>query len=1666
MIAIDFRTIFLNYLFTNIVSLIVIIILWQQSKNRFKGTIYLVFDFILQTLAMFLILLRGQISDFLSYDVSNTFAITGALLCLIGLEFFTGRRSKLFFNVLLIVVFFVIHTYFTFIDPNLKLRNLNISVAYLIICFQCAWLLLKKVSPDLRRISLNVSIAFILFCLVNIIRIIELIVYKDVVNDYFQSNNFEKFVIIAYQLISIFLTFSLVLMINRRLLKDIALQEEKYSKSFKSAPFALAITRNTDGLILEVNEGFEAMTNYSSSEIIGKTVSELNMWAEEENRKIFSDATSKEIKIKSFETQLRKQSGEIFTGLIINESIIINNEKCLLSVISDISERKLSDEKIKKANRLYAVISQVNQAIVHNHTRDTLFTEICRVAIDFGKFRMAWIGLVEETTNLVKPVAIAGYDDGYLSQIRKITTLNKPEGLGPTGTAIRNNNYIICNDIAIDPFMTPWKEDAKKHDYRSAIALPIRLYGKPIGAFTIYSDQPNYFNDDEVKLLEEVSFDISYAIDAIETNNEHQKTEKALIESESKFRSLVNQMQYGLAVHEIILDEKGNPIDYRFLDINPSYERITGIKKENAIGKTVLNILPDTEKIWIEKYGHVAITGEPITFESYSQELKMHFSVLAYQPKELQFAVIIENISQRKEIENSLKESEERFRLLVQSAPVGIAIVDKLQNIIFISDKFVEIFGYTQIELPSVNDWWPLAYPDPDYQKYCIDSWNKTIEESDYFQNETKPLETIVNCKDGSRKNIEFRLASNGNLFYVILTDITWRKQIETALSQSELKFRSIVNSTMEAIFIYDPINGQIVDCNLAALNMYGYTKEEFFSLKVKDISSLDDNFSREIVFEKMQIAMVKGEVTFEWKGKRKNMEEFWTEVSLKKAVINDDEQIIAVVRDIEERKKLLETIWESELRHRQMFETSQESIVIIQDSRIVYFNPKLIELTGYSAEETSNMDFTKFIHADDRERVKIDYQESISGKTIETHNQFRVLRKNGSIRWVTISGSNLNWNGQSAGFYFLSDISELKLAEHHANERMKELNAFYRLAELTEQKNTSLDQLYKEFANNLPYSWQYPEITFARIVIGNKEYKTDNYRTNCKWVQKADIILNENDSGLVEIGYLEERPDEYEGPFMKEERLLIDGIAERLSRITERKQAEEKLRISEEKYRLITENASDVIWIVNFTLGKFTYISPAISSLRGLTVDEAMSETLAQSMTAESMLKINRAIEENIPRFIKDPNQDDYYIVEIQQPCKNGLIIWVEVSAKLRYNSQGEIEIIGVSRNIEERKKLEKQIKNNEQKFRLLFENSPLGIYIANTDGTIIDGNNALLTILGSPSLEYTKQINVLKFPPLIENGYADLFLKCIKENKICIAEIPYKTKWGKQIYLSNYLVPLTNSSGNVESIYTLMEDISKRKQAEEELITKETKLKALVDTKDKFFSIIAHDLRSPFTTLVSFTEIMADENSKFSNEEYLQYSRAINKTAQSTFNLLENLLEWSRIQRGTIKFNPTSINLKSLLLAETDETIIETARKKSVQLEIESPEEIEIFADHEMLHTVLRNLVTNAIKFTKPGGFVKVTAIKTGSDEILFSVQDTGIGMDAEMIQSLFRIDANISRPGTNGEPSTGLGLILCKEFVDKHGGKIWAKSDLMSNQKDKGSTFYFTIPLSKVE
>lgn len=384
-------------------------------------------------------------------------------------------------------------------------------------------------------------------------------------------------------------------------------------------------------------------------------------------------------------------------------------------------------------------------------------------------------------------------------------------------------------------------------------------------------------------------------------------------------------------------------------------------------------------------------------------------------------------------------------------------------------------------------------------------------------------------------------------------------------------------------------------------------------------------------------------------------------------------------------------------------------------------------------------------------------------------------------------------------------------------------------------------------------------------------------------------------------------------------------------------------------------------------------------------------------------------------------------------------------------FDDENKCQITAID--ISENKRSENLVRFSEMRYRRLFESAQDGILILYAiNQKIVDVNPSLIKMLGYTYDELVgKQLwEIGLFKNIDESKNALTELQ--KKGSIRIEDMPVQTKDGKSMTVE--FVGSVYSVDQLKVIQCNIRDITQRKQAEEALKDSELRLRELNATKDKFFSIIAHDLKSPFNAINGFCNILIMQ---VKEKDYLgidKYAGIILDSSQRAMDLLMNLLEWSRSQTGTMNFHPERIDL-IFLIYQVTELSNDTALQKSISIHTHLPDQVIVFADIDMLNAIFRNLISNAIKFTHLGGEI-VVSVEQEKEDWKVTIADNGVGIKKEALDKLFRIDASYKTTGTNNETGTGLGLLLCKEFIDKHSGKIWVESEV-----GIGSKFYFTIP-----
>ncbi len=373
--------------------------------------------------------------------------------------------------------------------------------------------------------------------------------------------------------------------------------------------------------------------------------------------------------------------------------------------------------------------------------------------------------------------------------------------------------------------------------------------------------------------------------------------------------------------------------------------------------------------------------------------------------------------------------------------------------------------------------------------------------------------------------------------------------------------------------------------------------------------------------------------------------------------------------------------------------------------------------------------------------------------------------------------------------------------------------------------------------------------------------------------------------------------------------------------------------------------------------------------------------------------------------------------------------------------------------KHIAERNLAEAALRESEEKYKSLFEEDLTGDFLMTGEGFIIDCNLSFLEMFGYSNKKEVVGKNVMMIYEDISE-FERIKKQLLIHKKLTNYETVRKRKNGKLINTIENKIAGFSLQGEITEIKGYIYDVTERKLAEEALKESETRLRELNATKDKFFSIIAHDLKSPFNSIIGFSNLLVEQVREKDYKGIEEYAGIIQSSSQRVMDLLMNLLEWSRSQTGRMEFNPEHLEIVSIINNVT-ELLENASQQKSITISLELPHDILAYADKDMISLVLRNLVSNAIKFTNPGGQIVISA-GINQNELMISVSDTGVGMTADTIKRLFRIEENYSTAGTINELGTGLGLILCKEFVEKHGGKIWAES-----AAGKGSSFHFTIP-----
>lgn len=431
--------------------------------------------------------------------------------------------------------------------------------------------------------------------------------------------------------------------------------EDKFSKAFHASPDSVNINRLSDGVYLDINDGFTRITGYTAEEVLGRSSlpGDLGIWVRPEDRVRLQEGLARDGKVEGLEALFRRKDGSILTGLMSGSLIEVGGEQCTLTITRNITDRKLQEEKLERMTQLYAALSQVNQAIVWSKSEQELLEKICEVMVVFGKFSMAWIGENDPATATVRQVATYGDAHRYLDALQ-VRSDDTPMGRGPTGIALREERACVMNAFLDESQAQPWHQNAIRCGYAASAAFPIRREGQIWGALTVYASVEGFFGDHEVALLEEAAMDISFAMD-------HLAGEARRREAEAAQARLLDILESSL--NEIYIFDAET---LRFEYVNLGAQRNLGYSMESLRNMTAAQLKPEfTEATFRQAIAPLLDhEQERLVFETLHQRadgsrypVEVHLQMVE-QEGVRRFLAVILDITERRRAEDERRELE------------------------------------------------------------------------------------------------------------------------------------------------------------------------------------------------------------------------------------------------------------------------------------------------------------------------------------------------------------------------------------------------------------------------------------------------------------------------------------------------------------------------------------------------------------------------------------------------------------------------------------------------------------------------------------------------------------------------------------------------------------------------------------------------------------------------------------------------------------------------------------------------------------------------------------------------------------------------------------------------------------------------------------------------
>lgn len=1128
-----------------------------------------------------------------------------------------------------------------------------------------------------------------------------------------------------------------------------------------------------------------------------------------------------------------------------------------------------------------------------------------------------------------------------------------------------------------------------------------------------------------------------------------------------------------------------NPPDWTIRSGNPALVRIFGLQDEQElISHTLCDISPGIQPDGYESSEKAS--------QMFDQALKLgwHFFEWSFKKPngeifpaqillirvdfedQIMMQAIVHDLSEQKRMEEALQHHEEKFRLLVETSSDVFWQMDRNFRLTYISPADKRIRGFEAQEVVGSSLW---SYLKPEGIALLRSENSRGLQSGHSgTKNATLRYELEMRCKDDAyiwaditvtpMRDVQGRFVG----YHGVARDITSRKQSEARLQESEAFLQRVFDSSRIGIIIFDPKNYIIRNCNTTAVKLFGFSAiQEVIGQRPPDISpsrQYDGTSSIRIMRYWVDRALTEGSVVFEWLFQLPAGQEWDAEVHLISFESAGKKYLQASILDITERKKAEQALKNNEARlklslkvnHASLFENNFETGEVVS-------SPELYHFMGYSEDEMPSQmkELVTLTHPDDYPRVLQSLEMHIQGKTPFYEAEFRMRNRAGDWVWVEGRGQIIQHTADGKPLILLGltrEIAARKKTEAALQESTRKLNTMIENLQGVVFHCLNDDHWTMVFlSDGIETLCGYPKTDF----LGNA-------------VRSFELLILEEDRDMVRsaIGQALEQKQAYEveyriraadqslkwvwergqGVYDDLQQLLgIDGF---LTDISSLKHTEAALRESEASLARSQEIAHVGSFTIDLESGKAKWSDEVY---RILDLEPGSCEAAYDSFlkyfhpedAANADMAFKNAIDINATGFELEHR---IVIPETQQ------IKYLYQRCIFECDSQGKnVRVIGVLQDITQRKLSELEVRRTEEKFRMIFEKSPLGVFQVNEQGTVVAFNDHFARIFGAERQQITG-LNITELP----DPNAHPALEQVLSGQVASFEGNYLSLIsGQEIPVRLLFLPIFSPEGEVEGGLGLLEDRSAFIQ-KENLEKQIAVAREAVKFKQNFLANMSHEIRTPLTGIMGMIELLSKTALDMHQYEYLHILRG---SSENLMEIINQVLDFSKIEAGKAQLRKEPFRFLELL--EHSEKFFYSICNKEIRMEWQTDKIIPecIVADKNRLIQVMNNLIGNAVKFSEKGN-IRISAKREetlqsepyehpANLKIRIMVEDQGIGITVEKQKGLFVPFTQVDEADTRAYEGTGLGLAICKQLVEMHGGEIGLESE-----PGKGSRFWFTF------